>query len=338
MSALEPLGIVHGTAAQAALASGAALPLAGGPAAFTLVRQGGLVRPVTCIPADWAVHRLMSAPSAWAGLNRWPVVMGILNVTPDSFSDGGDTMVAVDAIQAGRQVLADGAAILDIGGESTRPGAAPVAPEEEQRRILPVITALAGLGALISVDSRNAATMAAALDAGATIVNDVSALSHDPLAARLVASRRCPIVLMHMRGTPASMRSHAVYHDVLSEVLAELADRISVAEAAGIDRSNIVVDPGIGFAKTAAHNVDLLQRLPALLGLGCRMMVGVSRKSLIGTLGSAPDPKQRAGGSLAAGLFALAQGASILRVHDVATTVQAVQVWRELTGQPNFVA
>jgi len=137
---------------------------------------------------------------------------------------------------------------------------------------------------------------------------------------------------MHMRGTPARMGSHALYHDVVSEVLAELADRIMVAEAAGVDRSNIVVDPGIGFAKTAAHNVDLLQRLPALLGLGCRVMVGVSRKSLIGALGSAPDPKQRVGGSLAAGLFALAQGASILRVHDVATTVQAVQVWRELAG------
>jgi len=258
--------------------------------------------------------------------------MGILNVTPDSFSDAGDTLVAADAIQAGRQMVADGAAILDVGGESTRPGATPVAPEEEQRRILPVITAFAGLGVFISVDSRNAVTMAAALDAGATIVNDVSALAHDPLAARLVASRRCPVVLMHMRGTPASMHSQAVYHDIVSDVLSELADRIMVAEAAGVDRSNIVIDPGIGFAKTAAHNVGLLQRLPALLGLGCRMMVGVSRKSLIGTLGSAPNPRQRIGGSLAAGLFALAQGASILRVHDVAATVQAVQVWRELAG------
>lgn len=332
MDVLEPSGIVHGPAAQAAIAAGFALPLAGGPAAFTLVRKDGLICAVSAIPADWPMQSLTAAPPVWAGLDRAPVVMGILNVTPDSFSDGGSTFDPAEAIQAGRRMIADGAGIVDIGGESTRPGATPVRPEEEQRRVLPVIAALAGRGALISVDTRNAVTMASALDAGATIVNDISALAHDPMAARLVADRRCPVMVMHMRGTPADMQSYANYQDIASEVLQELAGRIAVAEAAGVSRSNIAIDPGIGFAKTAAQNIELLQRLPLLLGLGCRMMVGVSRKRFIGEIGCAADPKQRLPGSLGAGLFALAQGASILRVHDVAATVQAVHVWQELTG------
>lgn len=332
MSHVEPLGIVHGAAAQAAIADNFALPLAGGPSAFTLVRKNGSVCAVNAIPADWPMQNLTAAPSVWAGLDRTPVVMGILNVTPDSFSDGGDTLTATAAIQAGQQMIADGAGIIDIGGESTRPGALPVRPEEEQRRVLPVIAALAGQGALISVDTRNAVTMALALDAGATIVNDISALAHDPIAAGLVADRRCPVMLMHMRGTPANMQSYANYQDIASEVLQELAARIVTAEAAGVSRSNIAIDPGIGFAKTAEQNIELLQRLPLLLGLGCRMLVGVSRKGFIGKIGGAADPKQRLPGSLGAGLFALAQGATILRVHDVAATVQAVHVWRELTG------
>lgn len=332
MSDLEPLGILHGAAAQAAIAAGVALPLAGGPSAFTLVRKEGSIREAGAIPADWSMESLTAAPSVWAGLDRTPVVMGILNVTPDSFSDGGDALGPADAIQAGRQMVADGAGIIDIGGESTRPGAVPVRPEEEQRRVLPVIAALAGRGALISVDTRNMVTMASALDAGATIVNDISALAHDPRAAHLVADRRCPVMLMHMRGTPGNMQSYASYFDVVSEVLQELAARIAQAEAAGVSRSNIAIDPGIGFAKTAEQNIELLQRLPLLLNLGCRMMVGVSRKRFIGKFGCAVDPKQRMPGSLGAGLFALAQGATILRVHDVAATVQAVHVWRELTG------
>ncbi len=258
--------------------------------------------------------------------------MGILNVTPDSFSDGGDTLDAAQAIAAGRQMIADGAGILDIGGESTRPGAEPVSSEDEQRRVLPVIAGLIGCNVPLSVDTRNAGTMAAALDAGAAIVNDVSALSHDPAAAPLIADRGCPVVLMHMRGTPATMQAHAAYDDVAGEVLAELATRIAAAQAAGIDLLQIAIDPGIGFAKTSEHNIILLQRLPILLGLGCRIVVGVSRKRFIGTLASVADPKQRMPGSIAAGLFALSQGASVLRVHDVAATVQAVRVWQRLAG------
>ena len=268
----------------------------------------------------------------WAGLPPGPVIMGILNITPDSFSDGGDVMDAAQAIEAGQRMIAEGAGILDIGGESTRPGAAPVPPGEEQRRVLPVIAALAGHGVPLSVDTRNAGTMAAALDAGADIINDVTALSHDPAAALLVARHGCPVVLMHMRGTPATMMAHATYGDVAAEVMAELAARIGAAEAAGVARSHIAIDPGIGFAKTDEHNITVLQRLPILLGLGCRIVVGVSRKRLIGQLSGVEDAKQRVAGSIAAGLYALAQGATILRVHDVAATVQAVRTWQRLAG------
>ncbi len=258
--------------------------------------------------------------------------MGILNVTPDSFSDGGDTAATADAIAVGLQMIADGAGIIDIGGESTRPGAEPISPLDEQRRILPVIAGLVGRGVPLSVDTRNAATMAAALASGVTVINDVSALSYDPAAAPLIADRGCPIVLMHMRGRPATMQSHAKYGDVAAEVLTELGLRVAAAEAAGIDRLQIAIDPGIGFAKTTEHNINLLQRLPILLGLGCRIVVGVSRKNFIGVLSSAADPKQRMPGSIAAGVFALSRGASILRVHDVAATVQAVRVWQALAG------
>lgn len=275
---------------------------------------------------------MTTAAPSWAGLPPGPVVMGILNVTPDSFSDGGDTLATAHAIAAGRQMIADGADIIDIGGESTRPGAETVAPDEEQRRILPVIRALAGQGPMLSVDTRNAHTMEAALDAGATIVNDVSALMHDADSAAVVARRRCPVVLMHMRGTPETMRALAVYDDVAADVLAELQHRIAAAEAAGIARTAIAVDLGIGFAKTAEHSIELLRRLPLLLGLGFPLIVGASRKNFIGMLGGAVEPKQRLPGSIAAGLFALSQGARILRVHDVAATVQAVRVWQGLAG------
>ena len=285
---------------------------------------------MTTMSATAALH---DAPGhGWAGLPPGPVVMGILNVTPNSFSDGGDTMDAARAIESGQRMIAEGAGILDIGGESTRPGAAPVPPEEERHRVLPVIAALAGLGVPLSVDTRNAGTMAAALDAGAAIVNDVSALTYDPAAASLVARRGCPVVLMHMRGTPATMMAHATYGDVVAEVMAELAVRIGAAEVAGVARSSIAVDPGIGFAKTTGHNIVLLQRLPILLGLGCRIVVGVSRKRFIGQLSGAEEVKQRMAGSIAAGLYALSQGAAILRVHDVAATVQAVRTWQRLAG------
>jgi dihydropteroate synthase len=271
--------------------------------------------------------------SHWAGLPlERPLVMGILNVTPDSFSDGGLRQDTTNAIEAGLAMVAEGADIIDVGGESTRPGAAAVPLEEEQARVLPVIEALAADGVCVSVDTRNAATMRAALAAGARIVNDVSALAHDALSAKVVADHACPVVLMHMRGTPETMNTHADYTDVVAEVRAELAARIDAALQAGIRSEQIAVDPGIGFAKRPAQSRTLLRELPALASLGYPLLVGLSRKSVIGALTEEPQAARRLGGSLAAGLFAVQQGASILRVHDVRETAQALRVWAALAG------
>jgi dihydropteroate synthase len=270
-------------------------------------------------------------PTHWAGLilDR-PLVMGILNLTPDSFSDGG-RLGRLDAVlDTARAMLAAGADILDIGGESTRPGATPVPEAAEQARILPAIRALAEAGAVISVDTRNAGTMAAALDAGARIVNDVTALSHDPRAAGLVAARAAPVVLMHMRGTPPTMNGLNRYADIGPEVAAELSAQVEGAMAAGIARSAIAIDPGIGFAKIGMQNVALLRDLGPLRALGFPMLVGLSRKGFVGTVSGEPVAARRLGGSIAGALFALSQGARILRVHDVAETVQAVRMWQAL--------
>jgi dihydropteroate synthase len=256
--------------------------------------------------------------------------MGILNATPDSFSDGGQHLDAGAAIAAGLAMVRDGAAILDIGGESTRPGSAPVDPAEEWARIRPVIAGLRNSSVALSVDTRNASTMAASLDAGAHIINDVSALTHDPDAAGLIAARGCPVILVHMRGTPATMNSLAVYGDVCAEVAAELASRVAAAVAAGISRDAIAIDPGFGFAKDAAHNAALLRGLAALHALDLPIVVGVSRKRFIGALSGATDIGGLDFGSAAAGLFALSKGASVLRVHDVAGTARATRVWQAL--------
>jgi len=252
--------------------------------------------------------------------------MGVLNATPDSFANTGAVATAAN----GLEMIARGADILDVGGESTRPGAAAVAPAEEQARVVPLIRALAGRGAAISVDTRHASTMAAALAAGASMINDISGLSFDPEAAALVAARGCRVVLMHMRGTPQTMQGLATYDDVAEEVKAALAARIEAAVRAGVRLENIVIDPGIGFAKTAAHNVALLRGLRAFCGFGVPVLVGVSRKAFIGAIGGEPDPVRRVAGSVAAAMFALEQGASMLRVHDVYETVQAVRVWTTL--------
>jgi dihydropteroate synthase len=335
----EPLGLVAGEAAAAALESGSGLPFLGGPAAFLslrLIRADGTtagIHPVTAIPLGWdaLVAPLTQPPPRFAGLvprlgPDGPLVMGIVNLTPDSFS--GDGVAPTRAIAQGRAMLEAGADLLDIGGESTRPGATPVTAEEEAARILPVIRALAPL-APVSVDTRNAATMRAALAAGARIVNDVSALRHDPEAAAVVAAAGAPVVLMHMRGDdPRSMQQDPRYDDVALEVARHLAGRIAVAEAAGIPRTAIALDPGIGFGKTLDHNLALLRRLPLLAGLGCPLLVGASRKGFIGRLSGEAEAGRRAAGSVAAALFAASRGAAILRVHDVAETVQALRVWR----------
>jgi dihydropteroate synthase len=282
--------------------------------------------------APATTRQLTSDTGCWAGLvlDR-PRIMGVLNVTPDSFSDGGDFLNADAAIAAGLAMAAAGADIIDVGGESTRPRSQPTSPEIEQARILPVIGGLAAAGLRISVDTRHAATMAAALDAGATIVNDVSALAFDPAAAPLVAVRGCPVVLMHMRGTPADMYAEAHYVDVVQDVRRELSDRIAAARQTGIAQDRIAIDPGIGFAKQSGQSMQLLRRLPELGSLGYPILVGVSRKSFMASVTGETDPRRRLPASLAAGLFALARGAAILRVHDVAETVQAVRTWQALS-------
>jgi dihydropteroate synthase len=272
---------------------------------------------------------------SWANLPAdRPLVMGIVNVTPDSFSDGGDALAPEAAIAAGLAQFQAGADMVDVGGESTRPGAAALPPDIEIARILPVVRALSPLGA-VSIDTRNAATMRAALAAGARIVNDVSGLAHDPEAAGTVARAGCAVVLMHMRGTPATMQAQATYADVAAEVARELAARRDAALAAGIAAHAIALDPGIGFAKTPAQNLTLLRGLDRIVALGHPVLVGVSRKRFIGDYGAAPDPKARLPGSIAAALFALSRGGRILRVHDVAETVQALRLWCALAGAPH---
>ncbi len=334
---IEPLGLLHGAAALDACAAGAARPLAGGPAAFCLA---ALIGPDTrrivragAIPEDWAplAARLM-APPATAGLPPGPLVMGILNRTPDSFSDGGRYLDLDRSVAAAMAMIEAGADLLDIGGESTRPGAKPVHPEEEQARVLPLVRALAGQGVPLSVDTRNASTMQAALDAGARMVNDVSGLAHDPASRGVLAAASCPVVLMHMRGRPETMQTLTGYADVAADVVRELAERIVEAERAGIDRARLLVDPGIGFAKTEAQNLELLRRLPILANLGCRVLLGVSRKGFVGRIGGAAVATSRFPGSIAAALPALSLPGSILRVHDVAETVQAVRLWQAIHG------
>ena len=264
----------------------------------------------------------------WAGLNlEWPRIMGVVNVTPDSFSDGGETPTTAAAVARGRAMLEAGAAIIDVGGESTRPGAAPLPIDEELERVVPVVAALAGGGALVSIDTRHAAVMRAAIDAGARIVNDVSALAGDTASMPVVAASGVSVVLMHMQGEPRTMQKAPHYDDAPTEVAAWLAQRVAACEAAGIARQRIAVDPGIGFGKTVEHNLRILARLHALRGLGAALVVGVSRKSFIARVDRDGAAGERLGGSLAAALWAVLHGADIVRVHDVAATRQALAVW-----------
>jgi dihydropteroate synthase len=259
--------------------------------------------------------------------------MGIVNVTPDSFSDGGRFLAHETAIEHGLRLHREGAAIIDVGGESTRPGALPVPPEEEIRRVVPVVRGLAEAGVKVSIDTRNAATMRAALAAGAAVLNDVSALTHDPESLEVAASSGVPVVLMHAQGDPRTMQLDPTYGDVVQEIHGYLATRIEICVAAGIERSLIVVDPGIGFGKTSRHNLLILKHLRIFRDLGRPVLLGVSRKGLISVVaGSGPTPADRLPGSIAAALAGLAAGCHILRVHDVAETRQAVAIWQAIAG------
>lgn len=256
-----------------------------------------------------------------------PLVMGVLNVTPDSFSDGGQFLDAGKAIRHGRAMVAAGADIIDIGGESTRPGADPVWEGEEADRVVPVIEALAADGVTLSIDSRNAFVMEKALAAGAHIVNDVSALTHDPDSLSLVARTGAPVVLMHAQADPRTMQDDPIYDHVLLDVYDYLAARIKACEAAGIDRRNIIVDPGIGFGKRVVKdNLALINGLLLFQTLGCPVLLGASRKRFIGAITGVDDAEDRMAGSLAAAIIGAELGADIVRVHDVQQTAEALKV------------
>ncbi len=251
--------------------------------------------------------------------------MGVVNVTPDSFSDGGEFLDPARAVEHGLELVAEGADVVDVGGESTRPGAEAVPAEEELRRVEPVVAGLAGRGAAVSIDTAKAAVAAAALDAGAEVVNDVTALRGDAELGALCAERGCDVVLMHMRGTPRTMQDDPVYEDVVDDVRRFLAERIEAALDAGIEPERIWVDPGIGFGKTVEHNLELLRRLDELASLGRPIVVGTSRKSFIGAI-TGREAHERLGGTIASCVLAYAGGAAMVRVHDVAPVREALAV------------
>jgi dihydropteroate synthase len=257
--------------------------------------------------------------------------MGVVNVTPDSFSDGGEFLDPRRAIDHAAQLVREGADVLDVGGESTRPGAAAVSAAQERGRVVPVLEGLVGVGVTISVDTSKASVAEAALDAGAGWVNDVTALAGDPEMAALCAERRCEVVLMHMLGTPRTMQDDPRYGDVVEDVKAFLAGRIEAALAAGIAEERIWVDPGIGFGKTVEHNLELLRRIGELRSLGRPILVGASRKSFVGKI-TGREVGERLGGTIAANVLAAANGAGALRVHDVAATRDALRTAGAILG------
>ncbi|WP_119460237.1 dihydropteroate synthase [Rhodospirillaceae bacterium SYSU D60014] len=347
---LQPAGLLSGSLAAHARRKGTAEWLAGGPLAFTgctVIRRRGTERSETLFGlADlrhWAadaglaaaledrLRRLSRPRAAVAGLRvDRPIIMGIINVTPDSFSDGGDFAEAGAAIAQGVALLEAGADILDIGGESTRPGAAPVGVEAEIGRVVPVVRALAARGAVISIDTRRAAVMTAAVEAGARLINDITALTGDPESLAVAARSGVAVVLMHMQGDPQTMQQDPRYVDAPLDLYDHFVERIAACEAAGLASDRLVLDPGIGFGKTVEHNFQIMERLALFHDLGCPILLGVSRKSFIGRVSRGEEAKRRFPGSIAAGLAGLSQGVQILRVHDVAETFQARAVWERL--------
>ena len=267
-------------------------------------------------------------------LGPGPALVGILNVTPDSFSDAGDFLDPEAAAARGATMLDEGARIVDIGGESTRPGSDPVSPEVEVRRVIPVIEALVAErpGAVVSVDTYRAATAEAALLAGARLVNDVTALRGDPRMAELVAEAACPVVLMHMKGDPKTMQREPRYGDVVREVRDFLAERAAFAVSVGVKPENVIVDPGIGFGKTIDHNLALLRDLEAITALGFPVLVGASRKRFLGEITGVEEARDRIFGTVATTVLAYEQGASLFRVHDVRANREALAVARAILG------
>ena len=340
---LRPIGFLYGDMAAKTVAEGVALPLTGGAIAFTaaeliegtpraakrrLVTAQDLARSRDA-DLDLVLKRVTAPRPPFAGFAfTRPLIMGIVNVTPDSFSDGGLYDTTEGAIVHAAELAKDGAEIVDVGGESTRPGSDAVEEGEELSRVIPVLEGLAGLRAAVSIDTRKASVARAAAKVGVKIFNDVSALTYDQDSLAAAAETGLSVILMHAKGEPKTMQDDPRYDDVALEIYDYLAERIAAAEAAGIDRSRIAADPGIGFGKTLAHTLTLLANLSLLHGLGVPLLVGASRKRFIGGVAGGETPLSREAGSFAVALVAAAQGAQILRVHDVAGTRQALSVWR----------
>ncbi len=286
------------------------------------------VLPLTTYYSPLTILSMLHCGSYRLDLSR-PLVMGIVNVTPDSFSDGGRHLLHDAAISHARQLIAEGADILDIGGESTRPGASVVEVQEELDRVMPVIEGLRDVGVPLSIDTCKAAVMRAALAAGVHMVNDINALQQ-PEALAAVANSNAAVCLMHKQGLPKSMQIEPHYDDVVTEVFAFLQSRIRAAEAAGVARQRIVIDPGFGFGKTLAHNLDLLRNLQKFTELKVPLLAGLSRKSMLGAI-TGQDVNNRLPASLAAALLAVQRGASIVRVHDVQATCDVLKVWQAVS-------
>lgn len=265
-----------------------------------------------------------------------PRLMGVVNVTPDSFSDGGDFLDARVAIDHGKKLVDDGADILDIGGESTRPGSKPISLDEECGRILPVIDGLADMGVPISVDTRHADVMRRAIDAGAGIVNDVTALTGDPQSMAVCAEAGVDVALMHMQGTPETMQDNPTYEDAALDIVDYMRERLDTLEAVGIARNKVCVDPGVGFGKNLAHNLRILSAIDAFHELGVPVMLGVSRKSFISKIDRDVPAKDRVAGSIAAAIAAWDRGVQLFRVHDVAETRQALAVWQAIEDTEEY--
>lgn len=346
---LEPAGLLRGRAAGAARAAGTALPLAGGPIWFTaclLISRKGRGRETRWLPVpalraraagdpglEARLRRLTAPRPAFAGVDmHGPSIVGVINVTPDSFSDGGRHAAPEAAAAHGAALAAAGAALLDVGGESTRPGAAPVPGDVERGRVLPAVSALAAAGYTVSVDTRNAGTMRAAAAAGAAVLNDVTALTHDPGSLAAAADTGCAVVLMHSGGDPRVMQDDPRYDDVALDVYDYLDERAAACRAAGIAPGRLAVDPGFGFGKTPAHNMRLIESMALFHGLGCPLLIGASRKSTIAHIAgeSARAADSRLAGSLALAQAAWARGVQMVRVHDAAETAQARALWQAL--------
>lgn len=347
---IQPLGILRGCVASGAVKSGHALWLAGGPLAFNMVkvifRQTGARYEEVLVPifkldqfasglsaiqqqkVSVLFRKISDARPAMGPLEwGWPLLQGIVNVTPDSFSDGGQYNSPGLAIDHARSLIRAGADIIDIGGESTRPGSSRVTVDEELDRVMPVIEGLSDISVPISIDTRSRQVMECALKAGAGIINDVSALSHDNHALEYMSGQDCPVILMHALNSPDTMQNNPQYDDVLLDVYDYLEKRLEICQNAGIDPDRLIIDPGIGFGKTVDHNVELLANLSLFHGLGAPVLLGVSRKSFIGSVTAGKNADERLAGSLAFGQTGYEQGIQILRIHDVRESRQARDSW-----------